>query len=212
MKKYCAVFSAALLALFIACGSGDDKAETAQKFMDSIAKEGDLLGAYNLLSAGDRAMLGMFPGVSELLAGKFNEDMPEEIKLLQYFLSDITPIPENLLNYKIGKPYGSGDTAYVPITVSIIKDDPENIIKDNIDPEIRDRLDKLGNGFEELSYDDKTMLIAAMIASFKRHIKDKTFAMESQTQEITLIKEGGKWRISLMGALMSQAFSMQPEY
>jgi len=209
VKEIFAVIAAAVLILFVACGSGDEKAETTQKFMDSILKEGDLNTAYGLLSAGDKAMLAMVPGLKDFLAGKYNDEMPEEMKLVSSLLDELTPIPENLLRYEIGQAYGSSDTAYVPVTFSVIKDDPEEVIRGNIDEDLRTRLDLLEDGFEELTFDEKKAIISQAIDSFKKNIQGKSFAMESQTQEFTLIKENGKWRVSLVGALMSQAFSMQ---
>jgi hypothetical protein len=122
--------------------------------------------------------------------------MSEEMRLMRVMYEELIPIPENLINYEIGEPVGEGDTLSVPITFSVPKEDMEDFFKARIDQETFDKMENL----DELDapFEEKRKIIKDAIGQAKSAIEGETFEMETNTNNITLIKKEGEWKISFL--------------
>ena len=212
MKKILILSAIFALFLVIACGGGGETGATMAKgearvvaeFLDDIAKKGDLNSAFNLLIGEEKAILGEMPGFYDFLTGKEDETVAEEMIYMRTLIQEITPIPTNVLSYKIGDPVGEGDTMTVPVTFSYPKEDFEQFVKDNMDKDLFDRMDNLDK--EDMPLSEKKALIKKAMNEFRRVVKGKTFEMDSMTQEVTIIKNEGKWKISLFSTGLMNMF------
>ena len=203
MKKFMLMSTVIALFLLMACGGGGDTGSTTAKgeakvvaeFIDDLVKDGDLNAAFNLLTGEEKAFLGEMPGFYDFLTGKENENVAEEMLLMRFLVEEITPIPSNVLSYQIGDPVGEGDTLTVPVTLSYPKDDFESMIKENMDPELYDRMENLDQ--EDISLAEKKKVVAQAMGEFRKIVKGKKYEMDTNTQDITIVKEDGKWKVSL---------------
>ena len=207
MKKV--ITCALLMALFltIACGGGSGRdgatgeARVAASFLDNIVQKGDLKKAYDMLAAGDRAMLGMIPGFYDFITGKQSESMEIEMRLFRVFIKEATPIPDNVLNYSFDKPVGEGDTLMVPFTISY-PEDFEDFIKENLGEELFDKMDNLPD--LDLTFEAKAEVIKQAMSKLRSSVRGKKLALESFEDELMLIKENGDWKISLIASSLMQ--------
>jgi hypothetical protein len=212
VKRFIIVAVILSLAMFVACGGGNGgggtkakgEAKVVAKFFDSALKKGDLSAAFDMLCVSDQAMMGMMPGLKDFLAGKDNAETPEEMKLMRVLLKELVPVPENLISYELGEPIGEGDTMMVPVTFMFPTEDIEDFAKANMDEELIDQMDNLDQ--MDVSFSEKEKIIKKAIGQFKSAIKGKTFERESNTQNMTLIKEDGKWKISILASGLMNAF------
>lgn len=212
VRKFVILGLILLMAFIAACGGGDGGGSTKAKgeakyvaeFLDDIFQKGDLGAAYELLSGGDRAMLGMMPGFYDFITGKDTENVPDDMKLMRVVINEFTPVPSNLIHYEIGEPKGMGDTIMVPVTFFVPKENMEDFFKANIDPEMYDQLENMEDS--DMTYDQKKELITKAAQEVKDAIKGKTFEMDSSTNDLTLVKEDGKWKLSIIGSGLMNAF------
>ena len=202
VRKFIALSVALVLLLALACGGGGGEtqakgeAKHVAQFLDNIFKKGDLNAAYQMMASEERAMMGMIPGFYDFITGKDNDTMSEEMRLMRVMYEELIPIPENLIKYEIGEPVGEGDTLTVPITFSVPKEDMEDFFKARIDQETFDKMENL----DELDapFEEKTKIIKDAIGQAKSAIEGETFEMETNTNNITLIKKEGEWKISFL--------------
>lgn len=206
MRKYLVFALIFAIAITAACGGGNSGSTTQAKgeakhvatFLDDIFQKGDLNGAYEMLSGGDRAMLGMMPGFYDFITGKESDAVPEELQIVRVVIKEFTPVPSNLIRYEIGDPEGTGDTVLVPVTFYVPKENMEDFFKDKIDPDVYAQLEDMDNS--DMTLDQKKELIVKAAKEAKAAIKGKTFEMDSNTNKITLIKEDGKWKLSIIAS------------
>jgi len=207
VKKFI-IFAAILsLVMFAACGGGNGdggatkakgEAKVVAKFFDSALKKGDLNAAFNMLSAADQAMMGMMPGLKDFLEGKDSPDTPEEMRLMRVMLKEVVPVPDNLISYEFGDPVGEGDTLMIPVTFMYPVEDMEDFTEKYIDKDLLDKIEDLDQ--LDIPFNEKTKLIKKAVGQFKSGIKGKTFERESDTQNMTLIKENGEWKLSIIAS------------
>lgn len=205
VRKYIIFALIFVMAMTAACGGGGDSTTQAKgeakhvaTFLDDIFQKGDLNGAYEMLSGADRAMLGMMPGFYDFITGKETDAMPEELQIAQVAFKEFTPVPSNLIHYEIGDPEGTGDTVMVPVTFYVPKQNMEDFFKDKIDPDLYDQLENMDQS--DMTLDQKKELIVKAAKEAKAAIKGKTFEMDSNTNKVTLIKEDGKWKLSIIAS------------
>lgn len=207
MKKIIALLLVFTVAAFVACGGGGSEtqakgeAKIVAKFMDNIAKKGDLTAAFDMLHSTDKAMLGMMPGFYDFITGKETEAVSEDMLLARVAIEELTPLPEKLIKYSLGDPQGEGDTLRVPVQITVPKQGPEELSEKYLDPELLDQLENMEQS--DMSFDEKKALIKKAISQFKDGLEGDSFETEDNEFDMTLIKENGEYKISILaGGLM----------
>ena len=210
MKKGIILALAVALIMMVACGGESDqggakgKAQVAVSLFDNLMQKGDLKAAYDMLAAGDRAMMGMIPGFYDFLTGKDSEAVPEEMKIFRVVLEEITPIPDNVISYSFGEPEGEGDTLMVPFTISYPVEDMEDFVKEHLGEELSEKMDNMDDS--DMSYDDKVKLIKEAMGKLRNAVKGQTFERKTVDDKLMLVKEDGKWKVSLLASALMDAF------
>jgi hypothetical protein len=210
VKKGIILALAVALIMMVACGGESDqggatgKAQVAQSLFDNLMQKGDLKAAYDMLAAGDRAMMGMIPGFYDFLTGKDSEAVPEEMKIFRVVLEEITPIPDNVISYSFGEPEGEGDTLMVPFTISYPVEDMEDFVKEQLGEELSEKMDNMDDS--DMSYEEKVALIKEAMGKLRSAVKGKTFERETVEDQLMLVKEDGKWKVSILASALMNSF------
>jgi len=210
VKKGIILALAVAIIMMVACGgeSGQGgakgKAQVAESLFDNLMQKGDLKAAYDMLAAGDRAMMGMIPGFYDFLTGKDSEAVPEEMKIFRVVLEEVTPIPENVISYSFGEPEGEGDTLMVPFSISYPVEDMEDFVEEHLGEELSEKLDNMENS--DMPFDDKVKLIKEAMGKLRKAVKGKTFERETVDDKLMLVKEDGKWKVSILASALMDAF------
>ncbi|MBD3381624.1 MAG: hypothetical protein GF404_05435 [candidate division Zixibacteria bacterium] len=206
MRKLMAVGLLIIMALLVACG-GDSgsgatgEAKVVDDFMISLVEKGDLKSAYDKLANEDRMMMGMIPGFYDVITGKADESVPEEVRLMQVMLKEIVPIPKNVFDYKLGDPQGEGDTLKVPIDFIYPRENMEEVANKYIDKETQDKLENIDQ--LDMTFEEKKAMVKDALGKVMKGIRSETFEMDTTSEVITLVKQDDGWRISIMGAMQN---------
>lgn len=214
MKRYVFFAVVILMALMIACGGGSSDGATKAKgeaiivasFLDALTQKGDLNAAYNLLCGMDKMFLGEKQGFYDFMTGKETEAVPEKWRLMRYMISEMVPIPSNVFSYEVGDPVGAGDSLIIPVTLIVPKDNIWKYIEEKMDKDLYKRWENLEQ--EDISYAAKKQVAKEAFKNIKDILKDADFEMESQSVEFPMIKENGKYKISLLESSIMNMFDM----
>ncbi len=191
-----------LFTLSVACSLSKEEAEAREAarqvrvFFDNILQKGDLKTAYGMLSADTRVTWLMYGGeyYNSIVTAVIRDDsetLPDNVKLIREAVAEFTPVPMNLIRYEIGNPKYFNDSAIVPITFCVASVPELDQLFDSFIEMVEN------NNFNDMTYNMKKETIVWTAQKIKSAVKDKTFEMQVKARDITLIKENGKWKLSL---------------
>ncbi|HEQ99051.1 MAG TPA: hypothetical protein ENO22_06900 [candidate division Zixibacteria bacterium] len=210
MRNYIVILVVLALMPILACGGGDQngaagEARIVQQFLDNILQEGDLSEPFAMLVSEERMAVGMHEGFYDLVTGKDDENVSEDVRLWRVKIDAIVPVPENVLSYEVGDATGEGDTLDVPVTFSIATDNLDDFLLMNIDPETYEKMNRLDS--LDMPFEEKKQIIRDVISQAKSAVKGKTFEMETKTVDFYLIKQDGAWKVSFLRTGLLNALS-----
>ncbi len=194
----------------LACGGGDQdsaagEARIVQQFLDNILQDGDLSESFAMLVSEERMAVGMHEGFYDLVTGKDDENVSEDVRLWRVKIDAIVPVPDNVLSYEVGDATGEGDTLAVPVTFSIATDNLDNFLLMNIDPETYEKMERLDS--LDMPIAEKKEIVRNVISQAKSAIDGRTFEMETKTVNFNLIKQDGAWKVSFLQTGLLNALS-----
>lgn len=201
MRKCIFIFGALVLISILACGGGEQtsvagEAAIVQQFLDNIFQEGDLNESWAMLVGDERMAIGREEGFYDLITGRDDQNVSEDIRLWRVRVNEIVPVPDNVLSYKIGNTVGEGDTLTIPVTFSVAADNLDDFLLMNIDPETYEKMDRLDS--QDIPIEEKKEIVREVIHQAKSAVKGKKFEMTTRTVDFKLIKQDGEWKVSFM--------------